>query len=540
MDPNVVYCTFGGALMPSPQAVEAQEHVSAVWVRPGSTLGEMVEKIKQHSPFPEGTRFSYVDEGYWCQIHGETVELIVQEGVKYYVRVVVPSRQRNTAPVSSSAKILSLDCLHDSFHWLKHELQLSHISDGAFEKFMHKSCTRDLCKQMMSALIQMQAASSHADNQLGSQLSFLCRFGIALSYEGAQKRDEGVCPGVILRKGTFVSVLTRDLRSTPLRLDEQEHHSLKELGFLFWVAKVLNIKADVDLPQLISLSTDKEQAAYNVWLVSRVAQSASNAVLKVVDDYREMVMKVGHSDETKNQIRQLCVDADFWHQVENEAQFLKQLDGCPLFPSLVFTGYWEDRPVLLSSLEGRPLLTIHNYRPLRGSTVDRLCKDLTEAVLVLHSRGILHCDISTRNVGVYNEPRQDGRCFYLYDFGAAVHVGPDVRKAGAARDLVFSALNSMVGEAQGLMTELTSVAYVCLYMASTEALPWEAAAAQGEYATCCLMRTPDRVTIPESLGECTREWLSFVINYPDDAAVRHDFEWVRGIAANLLNNVDIN
>ncbi|EFJ10246.1 hypothetical protein SELMODRAFT_427339 [Selaginella moellendorffii] len=403
-------------------------------------------------------------------------------------------------------------------------LGLFQIRAGAFEEFERKDSTRDLAHEMLKGL------------GLLSCDDFAARFNLSLFLDEKSFREKIQEDNVLHVALVFVDKIQLSFRSMVAKPPDlvcsksmqSSNRQKKELAFLYWLSCLVALYNSVCFPsvpttlELIAGNKKSDTPDLNVRIVTKLrTESLSNAVFKVVIDGKSdpLWLKIGHSRKALKTVHNLCLPPMLWNQVKNEGRILKRLksSGCSLIPNLVFYGHWHGRPAVVTRNEGIPFLEQFPCDADVG-TVEKLCKDLTEAVLVLHDHKVLHCDINPRNVGVYNV--KTDRWFYLYDFGCALDLRRDEDASEVVGNLLFSSCRNLTRLQPNLVTELVSVVYTCLYVAGLK-LPWEEAAAKGDLDGCCRLRdTFFREVDLSMFSQNVAGWLRFVLQQRTDARPR--------------------
>ncbi|EFJ12162.1 hypothetical protein SELMODRAFT_425695 [Selaginella moellendorffii] len=296
--------------------------------------------------------------------------------------------------------------LHEHFNAVKPLLLLENIDEVAWTRFKSRPESGQLRNGMLQQLKKIYGAAT-SDTRKQSCAAFRTSFGISVHFQNAGKVLTSSVPR--WRKPPW------SLASEPDPGSERQC-SLPEsrTDGRAWGGEAIGPGAGrIELPLDVRVQSGRR-------------------CLPPVADYES---RLSSCDE--GSAEDLCIETPMWDE------------GCP---------------VVLTELEGVPFLDLVQPRLLVAETVHDLCRDLTRIVIVLHERCASRGYKSPQRWSY--TPRKDGRRFYLFDFGAALELKQQQHVCELATyDLRFSSLNGLIGARLGLMTELASVSYVCLYFA---------------------------------------------------------------------------
>jgi len=172
-----------------------------------------------------------------------------------------------------------------------------------------------------------------------------------------------------------------------------------------------------------------------------------------------------------------------WNQfLLNEGNIYRQLDNGPGIPCVYWfgmhpTGY----NMLIMELLGPSLQQVFKKQKCHFSlkTVLLLANQMLQTLEFIHSRGLLHRDISSNN---FMLGRNDLSRLYLIDFGHAkkyamgVYIKPLQRRVSISQSFVgtprFASLATHLGKEPGRRDDLESLAFLLLYFLKGS-LPWQ-------------------------------------------------------------------
>ncbi|EFJ11076.1 hypothetical protein SELMODRAFT_426568 [Selaginella moellendorffii] len=172
---------------------------------------------------------------------------------------------------------------------------------------------------------------------------------------------------------------------------------------------------------------------------------------------------------------------ELFSQVENEIRVREILaaSGCKIrIPEILWSGTalhpfgWRNCPIVLVNYVGESLHS--KTLPIRDAA--KMGASLLETVLELHKRGIIHRNISPRNVA-YREQGVGLERFHLLDFGIAAISSDNGGSVGSSsvKDLEFRSMNSVLGNSVDASADLEGILYTMVKVAGMD-LPWSTAA----------------------------------------------------------------
>ena len=152
--------------------------------------------------------------------------------------------------------------------------------------------------------------------------------------------------------------------------------------------------------------------------------------------------------------------------LKNEIKLTKYVNGGPGIPKVLGYGYHNHKrfiiyPYCSSTLYNTNIDTINLYD---------CAYQLLESLEFIHSKGIVHRDISTKNI-LYHSLKHK---FYLNDFGLAKHYNYSIeeRKTTQVGSPIFCSINVHNGTDYAPRDDLISLGYVLVWCYKNKYLPW--------------------------------------------------------------------
>jgi serine/threonine protein kinase len=183
--------------------------------------------------------------------------------------------------------------------------------------------------------------------------------------------------------------------------------------------------------------------------------------------------------------------------------------------------------IAMQYIEGQTLEQLIASRPLLTETMLSIALQTTDALSAAHRRGIIHCDIKSRNIMVTSR----GQAIVL-DFGLATILLPESRNTSGTATVVgtpaFMSPEQARGEEVGCRSDIFSLGVVLFHMA-TGTIPFRgASSADVLHSVIAESHTPPRELNPEIPHDLARVIDRALCKAPEDR-----YQSVREMAADL-------
>jgi serine/threonine protein kinase len=193
---------------------------------------------------------------------------------------------------------------------------------------------------------------------------------------------------------------------------------------------------------------------HTIRIYHKIIQTTSSVVYKAQDEIsnKDLAVKVERNQGSKTLL--------------NEIKIANFLEDCPGIVKLIDYGFYENKRFLVYPFLSRSLYNT----VLSRKDLHKCAKQMIKTLELIHAKGIVHCDISSRNV-LYSSTRKD---YYLNDFGQSRHYDYTLEDAKTT-ELVGSPTycSHHIHKYYEYMPrdDLISLGYL-LYYCATGSLPW--------------------------------------------------------------------
>lgn len=193
---------------------------------------------------------------------------------------------------------------------------------------------------------------------------------------------------------------------------------------------------------------------HTIQIFQKINQTTSSVVYKAKDETsnKDLAVKVERNQGSKTLL--------------NEIKIAKFLEDCPGIVKLIDYGFYENKRFLVY-----PFLSHSLYKTvLSREDLHKCAKQIIKTLELIHAKGIVHCDISSRNV-LYSSIRQQ---YYLNDFGQSRHFNytiEDVKTSELVGSPTYCSHHIHKHYEYMPRDDLISLGYL-LYYCATGSLPW--------------------------------------------------------------------
>ena len=193
---------------------------------------------------------------------------------------------------------------------------------------------------------------------------------------------------------------------------------------------------------------------HKIQIFNKINQTASSLIYKAKDEEsdKDLVIKIERTQGSRNLL--------------NEVKIAKFLEDCPGIIKLIDYGFYENKRFLVYPFFSHSLFKT----VLSRENLHKCAKQIINTLELIHKKGIVHCDISSRNVFYSPKNKQ----YYLNDFGQSRHFDysiEDVKTSELVGSPTYCSHHIHKYYEYMPRDDLISLGYL-LYYCSTGSLPW--------------------------------------------------------------------
>lgn len=185
---------------------------------------------------------------------------------------------------------------------------------------------------------------------------------------------------------------------------------------------------------------------------SKIYETKSSTIYKAINKYNEKILYV------------IKVEKNSKDDLKNEIKITKAIEGGPGIPKIIQYGIYQNKIYLIYPFINTTLNNIN----LKKMQIYNFACQLITTLEYIHKKGIVHCDITPRNILFDNYDK-----FILNDFGLAKHYSFSISEK--SNNLVGSPYYCSLNVHDKLdympRDDLISLGYVLVYLVKNS-LPW--------------------------------------------------------------------
>jgi serine/threonine protein kinase len=231
---------------------------------------------------------------------------------------------------------------------------------------------------------------------------------------------------------------------------------------LFYLSRQLYLLAEAEPKNLRKYNPHRKHLGHNISLVISEGESRKVCLLSKIGNTKTGVVYEAY-DYTLKQIICVKMENQTNNQLDNESEILSLLKDCPGVPHYLYRGTYENNQFIATYPVGVSLEEIMRDRKLTITEAIEVGESLVLLLNFIHERGIIHSDITPKNIILYKGSIR------LIDFGVSFRKGDEWPGKGTREFLPTNALLS--GYYMDELGDIESAYYVVNFLIDRN-LPW--------------------------------------------------------------------